>query len=117
MHHLESYRRSATICVAIVLFAGVGLAITWFAGRSRPPSTSPQPVRAGDQHEATSIAAELVTAIRNADAPAVRKLLEGTDVNARDDEGNTPLILASLYASPECVELLINKGADVNVAN
>src|SRR5262249_45992738 len=29
----------------------------------------------------------------------------------------TPLILASLYAGPECVELLIGRGADVNAAN
>src|SRR5262249_13869630 len=64
------------------------------------------------------IAADLFTAIRNADAQAVRKLLDnGADVNARDPEGNTPLILASSYASPECLELLIGKGADVNSAN
>src|SRR5262249_44368224 len=55
---------------------------------------------------------------RNADVPAVRKLLDdGAEVNARDADGNTPLILASFYASPECIQLLIAKGADVNVAN
>jgi ankyrin repeat protein len=60
----------------------------------------------------------LVTAIRNADAQAIRKSLDnGADVNARDAEGNTPLILASFYASPQCVALLIDKGADVNAAN
>ena len=32
-------------------------------------------------------------------------------------EGNTPLILASFYASPKCVCLLIDRGADVNAAN
>jgi ankyrin repeat protein len=42
---------------------------------------------------------------------------KGTDVNARDAEGNTPLILGSLYASPRCVALLLEKGADPNVAN
>ena len=64
------------------------------------------------------MAADLVTAIRNADAQAVRKSLDnGADVNARDPEGNTPLILASFYASPACVALLIENGADVNAAN
>ena len=38
-------------------------------------------------------------------------------MNARDAEGNTPLILASFYAGPQCVELLLAKGADPNAAN
>jgi ankyrin repeat protein len=75
-------------------------------------------VRSGDERDAKLIAAELVAAIRNADRQAIRKLLDnGADVNARDAEGNTPLILASFYASPQCLELLIHKGADVNAAN
>ncbi len=68
--------------------------------------------------EPEPIAADLVTAIRNADALAVGRMLDaGADVDARDAEGNTPLILASLYANPECVELLIENGANVNAAN
>ena len=75
-------------------------------------------LRAGDQPAAKPIPAELVTAIRNGDEAAICKLLENdADVSARDAEGNTPLILASFYAGPECVDLLIKKGADVNAAN
>src|SRR5262249_37502551 len=114
----KSYKRFAGLGVAVVLLACVGLALFLFAGLSQFPSSSPRHVRAGDRHEAKPMAAELVTAIRNADAQVARKLLEnGTDVNARDAEGNTPLILAAFYASPECLELLIAKGADVNAAN
>ena len=102
----KSYKRFAGLGVAIVLFAGLGVAIVLFSGRP------------GDLRKAKPITADLVTAIRNADAQAVRKLLEnGADVNARDAEGNTPLILASFYASPECLALLIENGADVNAAN
>jgi ankyrin repeat protein len=98
-------------------FAGVPVAIFLFAGLAQLPSSSPQTVRAGDPREARAIAPDLVTAIRNADAQVIRKLLEGADVNGRDAEGNTPLILASFYASPECVQLLLEKGGDVNAAN
>jgi ankyrin repeat protein len=112
------YKCFAGLGVAVILFAGIGVAIFLPAGRSRFPSTPPRTVHTGDQNKPGPIAAELFTAIRNADAQAVRKLLDsGADVNARDPEGNTPLILASLYASPECLELLIEKGADVNAAN
>lgn len=44
----------------------------------------------------------------------------GIDLNSRDAQGNTPLILAALYAQPDVVSLLLknlkNK-ADVNAAN
>ena len=90
----------------------------WSPGLAQFQPFSRRTVRAGDRREATPIAPDLVTAIRNEDAQAVRNLIDnGADVNARDGEGNTPLILASFYASPECVALLLEKGADVNAAN
>jgi ankyrin repeat protein len=98
----------------------LGLAAASFLliGLSRFSSPSPQSDRTDDHREGKTIAAELVTAVRNADAPAIRKSLDdGADVNARDAQGNTPLILASFYAGPECVKLLVEKGADVNAAN
>ena len=99
-------------------FSDMGVAILLVAGLSQFQPFSPRTVRAGDQREAKPIAPDLVTAIRDADAQAVRKLIEnGADVNARDAEGNTPLILASFYASPKCVALLLEKGADANAAN
>jgi ankyrin repeat protein len=94
------------------------IAFLLFAGLSQLQPLSPRTVHAGRRREATPIAPHLVTAIRDADVHAVRKLIEnGADVNARDAEGNTPLILASFYACPECVALLLEKGADANAAN
>jgi ankyrin repeat protein len=115
-----SYKGFLGVGVAIVLCAGVGLGVALVTGASRSqlPSSSPRPVRTGDQHQLKAVAEDLVAAIRNGDVQVVRKLLDTrADVNTRDAEGNTPLILASFYASPQCVALLIDKGADVNAAN
>jgi ankyrin repeat protein len=99
-------------------FSDMVIAFLLFAGLSQLQPLSPRRVRAGDRREATPIAPDLVTAIRDSDAPAVRKRIEDdADVNARDAEGNTPLILASFYASPDCVALLLAKGADANAVN
>jgi ankyrin repeat protein len=94
------------------------LATLLFAGLSQLQPLSLRKVRAGDVHETQPIRADLVTAVRDADAQAVRKLIDnGAAVNARDADGNTPLILASFYASPKCVEHLLEMGADANAAN
>src|SRR5262249_51060934 len=67
---------------------------------------------------AKPLPAELAKAIRDCDLKAVRAPPDaGVDVNARDADGNTPLLLAAIYAGPECVELLLKKGADVNAKN
>jgi ankyrin repeat protein len=109
MHRQKSYAES---------FVKIGVAIVLFAGLSLLQPFSSRTVRAGDQRVAKAIAPDLLTVIKDADAQSVRNRIDiGDDVNARDAEGNTPLILASLYASPQCVELLLGKGADVNAAN
>ncbi len=96
----------------------LGAAILLFAGLSQPQPVSPRTARAGEPRQDTPMAPALAAAIRDADAQAVGKLIEaGADVNARDTEGNTPLILAAFYAGPGCVELLLEKGADPNAAN
>ena len=98
--------------------ASVGIAFLLLASLAQIELFSIQTLRAGDRREARSIAPDLVKAIRNGDARAALKLIDnGADVNGRDAEGNTPLILASFYASPNCVELLLEKGADPNAAN
>jgi ankyrin repeat protein len=56
----------------------------------------------------------LITAIQANDLPAVKESLEqGAEVNARDNGGWTPLMIAANYSStPEIVTLLLEKGAD-----
>lgn len=74
--------------------------------------------RSDDKAPAKALPAELAKAIHDGDLKAVRAQLDGgVDVNARDADGNTPLLLAAVFAGPECVELLLKKGADANAAN
>lgn len=63
--------------------------------------------------------AEMLEAVKNSDVEQVRRLLDaGGDVNARDDEGMTLLIWASLSFEREpLVKLLLERDADVNLAD
>ena len=103
-------------CGKCALF--LGAAILLCAGLFRFQPLWPRTDRADGPRQDAPPASALAAAIRDADAEAVGKLIEaGADVNARDAEGNTPLILAAFYAGPRCVELLLEKGADPNAAN
>jgi ankyrin repeat protein len=44
-------------------------------------------------------------------------LLEGAEVNARDDMGMTALMWASYKGKSGCVKLLVEKGADISLKN
>ena len=58
---------------------------------------------------------DIWTAAEDGNLEAVKQhLAAGTDVNAWDKYGSTPLLLAALYGHKEIVKLLIAKGADVN---
>ena len=57
----------------------------------------------------------LIDAAKTGDLPAARRLLgEGADVDARDEEGATPLMLASSAGDLEMVKALLAAGAAVN---
>ena len=62
--------------------------------------------------------ATVVAAARDADVDQVRKLIAaGSDVNAPEADGTSPLLWAAHQGSPELVALLVKAGADPNVAN
>ncbi|NIP94383.1 MAG: hypothetical protein GWO24_13430, partial [Akkermansiaceae bacterium] len=51
------------------------------------------------------------------DDRVVQLMREGTPVNLRAADGTTPLMIAALHGSPESLGLLLEKGADPNLAN
>jgi ankyrin repeat protein len=59
----------------------------------------------------------LFDAIRRDDPAAVAALARDPALNAADESGTTPLMYAVLYARPDVVALLLDRGAAVNSAN
>lgn len=60
----------------------------------------------------------LLQAIRAGNSNAIRAALtQGADVNAPDADGDTPLMLAAMYADAAAMKLLIERGADVKAVS
>ena len=104
--------------IAAVLLVGCGE-----AQQSAPPETPPsEPVAEAAKPEpppepatakAPDISIHEAAALGNIEA--VKQFLDsGTDVNAKDKTGGTPLDEAAGWGRKDIVELLIAKGADVN---
>ena len=101
--------------IAAVLLVGCGK-----AQQSAPPAEAKptEPVAEASQPEpptakAPDISIHEAAALGNIEA--VKQFLDsGTDVNAKDETGGTPLDEAAGWGRKDMVELLIAKGADVN---
>ena len=55
--------------------------------------------------------------IRNNDLAALRQLIRDPGPTARDARGNSPLMYAAALGSVESMRLLLDAGADPNIAN
>jgi ankyrin repeat protein len=66
----------------------------------------------------TSCAVNMLTAAENGNLEAVDKAItRGDDVNERDNNGNTPLILAAKHGDFAIVKKLVIKGANLEIKN
>ena len=67
---------------------------------------------------AQTASSKILSAVRNNDLKDVRSLLDqGADPNSYDEDGDHLLMLAALYSSADCMQLLIEKGSNVNAKN
>lgn len=67
---------------------------------------------------AAAAAPDILAAVRSGDAARVEQALEGgADVNARDDWGRTPLLVATQLRHTPVIRLLLLRKPDVNAAN
>lgn len=72
----------------------------------------------GGAHAATNEAEQLLEASAKGDTQIVVRLLaQGVPVDVRDEQGNTPLLLATDRNHLEVARALINASADVNAKN
>ena len=54
----------------------------------------------------------------NGNAAMIKLMLENyAYIDAESPNGTTPLMMASMYGSPEAVKLLVDEGADVSLKN
>ncbi len=66
----------------------------------------------------SQFASQLIDAARNHDLTTIRSLVsQHADVNARSEDGSTALLWAAHADDLEAANLLLNAGADPNVAN
>ena len=72
---------------------------------------------AAEKPEGNDPVAELLTAAKDGDVKAVRRLLSaGAKVDAKGESGVTALFVAALFGRADAAKVLIEKGADVKAA-
>lgn len=76
-------------------------------------------IEAGASPDWEGLGKELLeTAIMEADTELVKVLVDaGANVNARDEDGNTPLMSAAAIGSLDIVQILVESKAEVNVVS
>ena len=90
------------ITIAVIVLLGCG------ESQELTPTPEPPTAKAPDISIDEAAASGNIEAVR-------QHIAAGTDVNIKDDDGFTALYFAAQEGQKEIAELLIEKGADVNV--
>ena len=70
------------------------------------------------QETFTAVDEQLIRALRHAGrAEYDAALANGANVNARNEAGMTPLLMAAIADKPFCIRDLVRRGADVNTSD
>src|SRR5580765_2431281 len=68
--------------------------------------------------EVPSLDTSYFAVLRSGDVSKLHAALDqGASANARDAQGNTPLMLAAIHGGVESLRLLLDRGAEVNATN
>jgi ankyrin repeat protein len=79
---------------------------------------SKAPAKPEKKSSANKLAGNLLEAAGNGDLQAVQAhIATGTDLNQKDPNGSTPLVIAALLGHVEICQMLIAGGADLNLKN
>jgi len=120
--NMQSDKQNNAMRTKTLLICGttaVALLLVGNVGRTAEPAPSAAATLAGKTPTDTNpLPGQLCDAIRQRDVIKVKAVLEGgTDVNAKDKSGQTPLHLAANEPNTEIIALLLTKGANVNATN
>jgi hypothetical protein len=117
--YVQNYAQAAPLADAAAPAAPTAPAATPVAPAPQiaPRVTSLNAARVADLKNTTQPAA-LLSAAASGDTTQTTALLnQGAALEARDDAGRTPLMLAVMQHKPEVVRLLLDRGANPNVAD
>ncbi len=107
------------VCTSILAANSLPLNFNVYAGNDDPVAPSAKCCRASSKSADQPIIDQLFDAVKNNQIEIVKELLDrGANVNATDENGNTPLHWAAKNVHTDIVELLIDTyHVDVNIQN
>jgi hypothetical protein len=117
--YVQNYAQAAPLADAAAPAAPTAPAATPVAPAPQiaPRVTSLNAARVADSKNTLQPAALLSAAASGDTVQTAALLNQGAALEARDEAGRTPLMLAVMQRKPEVVRLLLDRGADPNVAD